>query len=240
MARTKKKLTPNQQALNQQIKRLQRAIKDLEKQGWNVSDEIKNTVAQAKLPRKRVSKQAIQKLQAIKRQDIRNVSDILDVETGELILGKTIDRKKARELVNKQKKLAQSQFDYEEIPYSDIPAHIDVIEALRERILEMERKHPRPFQEFEVWKNSLLTAFDDNVSSAEVNNTLDDLRKFFSSHLTEILSSIEELEEKYPNRNENANENTSYIHTLELINGGEPLPADYYEALNFQYLIESV
>ncbi len=84
MAKRKQKLTPNQQAYNAQVKRIKRAYRELEKQGYRIDKPVSDFIPESRP--QRVTQSALKKLKSITRAALRKVSTALN-EAGKPVSG---------------------------------------------------------------------------------------------------------------------------------------------------------
>ena len=83
----RKYITKNQQVYMKQVKRITRAIRELEKQGYRFTQEAKQQIqTQLSLP-ERVTQKAIQRLQNISRSTLRTKSTAISPTTGKVVTG---------------------------------------------------------------------------------------------------------------------------------------------------------
>ena len=84
MAKRKNKLTPNQQAYKQQVNRIKRAYRELEKQGYRIEKPVSEFIPDSRPTR--VTQSVLNELKSVTRAALRKVSTALN-ESGKPVSG---------------------------------------------------------------------------------------------------------------------------------------------------------
>ena len=157
---SKKKLTKNQLEYNKQVRRIKNFIKRAEKRGYEFSETI--------LPKqpKRITKQAIKRLENLKPKQLYEKAEFLDKSTGEILKGtqgRKLERKIATEkakktrLKNKAKKQTNkksNKLKSEDIILNNFYEYLKTFpRKLTARISQLVKK-----LENEIGKNEVATA----------------------------------------------------------------------------------
>lgn len=104
----KKKLTPLQREYNKQVSRINRAVKQLETQGFAFSDEPYT-------PPKRATKKNIEKLKSITVRTLKQKAQYIDIDTGEVISTAREEARRRRSEASKKAWERRRQADAEYI-----------------------------------------------------------------------------------------------------------------------------
>lgn len=210
-------------------KRIQQAISREKKSGYIVPENLLPDIP------KRITKASINRLKKITPKTIRSKSELVDFTTGEIITKESSNYKKSviktnKELVKlarqKQKK-GMNGFNETE---GDLPiATFDVIEHIRNQIINLTRKDGTRPVEIEGRKQGLLKIFDDNVSYYEYNDNFD----LYYNYLLEKESDIsEQLDEIYEDSGDEKRIQNHFIELANLLNMGRPLSQTEAESIS--------
>ena len=216
-------MTKNQLEFKKQQKRLKRAIKRLEKQGYFDFDfEIPT------LP-KRVTKKRIEEIKAIKPKHILKNAQHVDAETGWVRPAEEVRAEKKRIAIQKRKRTIEEKrkrIDTEKS--NDTPVYSDsetiptlsTIEMVQNRLNQLANM-PR-FQNTLAGEKvrSLLDIFHYNLEHAESDYQYNKYVQYISEHLDDIAENSTIIEFS----SDDKPEFTAALNTLiEILNGGEPL-----------------
>lgn len=210
-------------------KRIQQAISREKKSGYIVPESLLPDIP------KRITKASINRLKKITPKTIRSKSELIDFTTGEIITKESSNYKKSviktnKELVKlarqKQKK-GMNGFNETE---GGLPiATFDVIEHIRNQIINLTRKDGTRPVEIEGRKQGLLKMFDDNVSYYEYNDNFD----LYYNYLLEKESDIsEQLDEIYEDSGDEKRIQNHFIELANLLNMGRPLSQTEAESIS--------
>jgi hypothetical protein len=210
-------------------RRIQQAISQQQKSGYIVPENLLPTIP------KRITKASINRLKKITPKTIRSKSELIDFTTGEIITKESSNYKKSviktnRELVKlarqKQKK-EMNVFNETEV---GLPiATFDVIEHIRNQIINLTRKDGSRPVEIEGRKQGLLKIFDDNVSYYDYNDNLD----LYYSYLLEKENDIsEQLDEIFEDSGDEKRIQNHFIELANLLNMGRALSQTEAESIS--------
>lgn len=188
-------MTENQKQYRKQINRINRAIKRLEKEGFIIPSDVIPTQP------KRISKKRISNLKAITPQAIRLKSQVVDIETGEIVQPKTAQHREAIHKIKLAKKQARNVSRETSIPIpktqAKLPQSYIPTLTITDRIIEYISFIPdwrgfgspsRGFHQsdFSDRKNELISILKDRIA-----NTSDaDLEQYFQSNEDKIMENI--------------------------------------------------
>ena len=178
----RKKQTANQKAFQKQRQRLLQTIRRAEKQGYIFDENLVPSIP------KRVTKKALEGLKATKSADLYKKSRFLDVETGELTDAQE-HRKQVRKEAYKKGRRKKTIEPLDIKSQRQYPT-IDVLERLRERLVDLQREVYPPIP-IEVRKNELLSIFDDTVMIHEMNDNLEEYVTYIKNVQYEIFTLME-------------------------------------------------
>lgn len=172
MARKRrKKQTQNQKEFARQRKRLLQTKRRAEKKGYIFPE---NAIPDKP---KRVTKKALERIKNIKGSDLYENALFLDRDTGVVIPAK---EQRAKERSESAKKAVETR----KRKKNDFPT-FDVLDAIRSRIEDMERKAPPPL-DLSHNRSMLLNVLDDNITFSESTNSLNEYVEFLTTKESEI------------------------------------------------------
>ena len=217
-------MTKNQLEFKKQQRRLKRAIKRLEKQGYfDFNFEIPT------LP-KRVTKKRIEEIKAIKPKHILKNAQHVDAETGWVRPAEEVRAEKKRIAIQKRKRTIEEKRKRNESEKSnDIPGYLGIgeiipslstIEIVQNRLNQLANM-PR-FQNTLAGEKvrALLDIFHYNLEHAETDYQYNKYVQYISEHLDDIAENSTIIEFS----SDDKPEFTAALNTLiEILNGGEPL-----------------
>ena len=217
-------MTKNQLEFKKQQRRLKRAIKRLEKQGYFDFDfEIPT------LP-KRVTKKRIEEIKAIKPKHILKNAQHVDFETGWVRSAEEVRAEKKQIAIQKRKRTIEEKRKHLlEEKTNDIPGYLgkgetipilSTIEIVQNRLNQLANM-PR-FQNTLAGEKvkSLLDIFHYNLEHAESDYQYNKYVQYISEHLDEIAENSTIIEFS----SDDKVEFSMALNTLiEILNGGEPL-----------------
>ena len=195
-------------------KRIQQAISRQKKSGYITPENLLPDIP------KRITKASINRLKKITPKTIRSKSELIDFTTGEIITKESSSYRKSvvkanRELV-KLAKQKQKKETEDGLPI----ATFDVIEHIRNQIINLTRKEGTRPIEIEGRKQGLLKLFDDNVSYYDYIGNLD----LYYNYLLEKENDIAELLDKiYEDSGDEKRIENHFIELANLLNMGRPL-----------------
>lgn len=210
-------------------RRIQQAISREKKSGYIVPESLLPDIP------KRITKASINRLKKITPKTIRSKSELVDFTTGEIITKESSNYKKSviktnRELVKlamqKQKK-GMNGFNETE---GDLPiATFDVIEHIRNQIINLTRKDGTRPVEIEGRKQGLLKIFDDNVSYYEYTDNFG----LYYNYLLEKENDIsEQLDEIFEDSGDEKRIQNHFIELANLLNMSRPLSQTEAESIS--------
>lgn len=210
-------------------RRIQQAISREKKSGYIVPESLLPDIP------KRITKASINRLKKITPKTIRSKSELVDFTTGEIITKESTNYKKSviktnKELVKlarqKQKK-GMNGFNETE---GDLPiATFDVIEHIRNQIINLTRKDGTRPVEIEGRKQGLLKIFDDNVSYYEYTDNFG----LYYNYLLEKENDIsEQLDEIFEDSGDEKRIQNHFIELANLLNMSRPLSQTEAESIS--------
>lgn len=210
-------------------KRIQQAISREKKSGYIVPESLLPDIP------KRITKASINRLKKITPKTIRSKSELVDFTTGEIITKESSNYKKSVIKTNKElvklarQKQKKGMNDFNETE-GDLPiATFDVIEHIRNQIINLTRKDGTRPVEIEGRKQGLLKIFDDNVSYYEYNDNFD----LYYNYLLEKESDIsEQLDEIYEDSGDEKRIQNHFIELANLLNMERPLSQTEAESIS--------
>ena len=201
-------------------KRIQQAISRQKKSGYIVPENLLPDIP------KRITKASINRLKKITPKTIRSKSELIDFTTGEIVTKESSNYKKSvvktnRELVKLAKqKQKKEMFAIDETEDGLPIATFDVIEHIRNQIINLTKKDGTRPIEIEGRKQGLLKIFDDNVSYYDYNDSLD----LYYNYLLEKENDIaEQLDEIFEDSGDEKRIQNHFIELANLLNMGHPL-----------------
>lgn len=210
-------------------RRIQQAISREKKSGYIVPESLLPDIP------KRITKASINRLKKITPKTIISKSELVDFTTGEIITKESSNYKKSviktnKELVKlarqKQKK-GMNGFNETE---GDLPiATFDVIEHIRNQIINLTRKDGTRPVEIEGRKQGLLKIFDDNVSYYEYTDNFG----LYYNYLLEKENDIsEQLDEIFEDSGDEKRIQNHFIELANLLNMSRPLSQTEAESIS--------
>ena len=207
-------------------KRIQQAISRQKKYGYIVPENLLPDIP------KRITKASINRLKKITPKTIRSKSELVDFTTGEIITKESSNYKKSVVKTNMELvKLARQKQKKEMNETEDgLPiATFDVIEHIRNQIINLTRKDGTRPVELEGRKQGLLKIFDDNVSYYDYNDNLD----LYYSYLLEKENDIsEQLDEIFEDSGDEKRIQNHFIELANLLNMGRALSQSEAESIS--------
>lgn len=210
-------------------RRIQQAISREKKSGYIVPESLLPDIP------KRITKASINRLKKITPKTIRSKSELLDFTTGEIITKESSNYKKSviktnKELVKlarQKQKEGMNGFNETE---GDLPiATFDVIEHIRNQIINLTRKDGTRPVEIEGRKQGLLKLFDDNVSYYEYTDNFD----LYYNYLMEKENDIsEQLDEIFEDSGDEKRIQNHFIELANLLNMSRPLSQTEAESIS--------
>lgn len=201
-------------------KRIQKAISLQKKSGYIIPENLLPDIP------KRITKASINRLKKITPKMIRSKSDLIDFTTGEIITKESSSYRKSvvkanRELVKLAKQKQKKETSAIDETEDGLPiATFDVIEHIRNQIINLTRKDVTRPIEIEGRKQGLLKLFDDNVSYYDYIARLD----LYYNYLLEKENDIAELLDKiYEDSGDEKRIENHFIELANLLNMGRPL-----------------
>lgn len=188
----RRKLTKNQIEYNKQVRRIKNFIKRAEKRGYEFNDDI--------LPKtpKRITKQAIKRLENLKPKQLYEKAEFLDTSTGEMLKGtkgRQLERKRASE---KAKQTRQRNKSKKKKPKTTLKAEDVMLNNFYEYLKSFPVKLTAKIRQFvkklemEIGKTEVATALQNMPMKfheilAMVNYSSDQADDVFRSQLLEYL-----------------------------------------------------
>lgn len=201
-------------------KRIQKEISLQKKSGYIIPENLLPDIP------KRITKASINRLKKITPKMIRSKSDLIDFTTGEIITKESSSYRKSvvkanRELVKLAKQKQKKETSAIDETEDGLPiATFDVIEHIRNQIINLTRKDGTRPIEIEGRKQGLLKLFDDNVSYYDYIGSLD----LYYNYLLEKENDIAELLDKiYEDSGDEKRIENHFIELANLLNMGRPL-----------------
>lgn len=209
--------------------RIQQAISRQRKSGYIPPENLLPHIP------KRITKASINRLKKITPKTIRSKSELVDFTTGEIITKESSSYKKSVVKKNREHvKLARQKQKKEMNGFNEtedgLPiATFDVIEYIRNRIINLTRKDGTRPVEIEGRKQGLLKIFDDNVSYYEYTDNLD----LYYNYLLEKENDIaKQLDEIYEDSGDEKRIQNHFIELANLLNMGRPLSQTEAESIS--------
>lgn len=207
-------------------KRIQQAISWQKKSGYIPPENLLPDIP------KRITKASINRLKKITPKTIRSKSELVNFTTGEIITKESSNYKKSvvktnRELVKlaRQKQKKEMNETEDGLPI----ATFDVIEHIRNKIINLTRKDGTRPVEIEGRKQGLLKIFDDNVSYYDYNDNLG----LYYNYLLEKENDIsEQLDEIFEDSGDEKRIQNHFIELANLLNMGRPLSQTEAESIS--------
>lgn len=210
-------------------RRIQQAISQQKKSGYIIPENLLPDIP------KRITKASVNRLKKITPKTIRSKSELVDFTTGEIITKESSSYKKSVVKKNREHvKLARQKQKKEMNGFNEtedgLPiATFDVIEYIRNRIINLTRKDGTRPVEIEGRKQGLLKIFDDNVSYYEYTNNLD----LYYNYLLEKESDIaKQLDEIYEDSGDEKRIQNHFIELANILNMGRPLSQTEAESIS--------
>lgn len=210
-------------------KRIQNAISRQKKSGYIIPENLLPDIP------KRITKASINRLKKITPKTIRSKSELIDFTTGEIITKESSNYKKSvvktnRELVKLARQKQKKEMNVFNETEDGLPiATFDVIEHIRNQIINLTRKDGTRPIELEGRKQGLLKIFDDNVSYYEYNDNLN----LYYNYLLEKENDIsEQLEEIFEDSGDEKRIQNHFIELANLLNMGHPLSQTEAESIS--------
>lgn len=210
-------------------KRIQQAISREKKSGYIVPENLLPDIP------KRITKESINRLKKITPKTIRSKSELVDFTTGEIITKESSNYKKSvvranRELVKLARQKQKKEMNVFNETEDGLPvATFDVIEHIRNQIINLTRKDGTRPVELEGRKQGLLKIFDDNVSYYDYNDNLD----LYYSYLLEKENDIsEQLDEIFEDSGDEKRIQNHFIELANLLNMGRALSQTEAESIS--------
>lgn len=210
-------------------RRIQQAISREKKSGYIPPENLLPDIP------KRITKASINRLKKITPKTIRSKSELVDFTTGEIITKESPIYKKSVVKTNKELvKLARQKQKKEMNGFNEtedgLPiATFDVIEHIRNQIINLTRKEGTRPVEIEGRKQGLLKLFDDNVSYYEYKDNLD----LYYNYLLEKENDIaKQLDEIYEDSGDEKRIQNHFIELANLLNMGRPLSQSEAESIS--------
>lgn len=201
-------------------KRIQQAISQQKKSGYIIPENLLPDIP------KRITKASINRLKKITPKAIRSKSELIDFTTGEIITKESSNYIKSvvkanRELVKLAKQKQKKEMLAIDETEDGLPiATFDVIEHIRNQIINLTKKDGTRPIEIEGRKQGLLKIFDDNVSYYDYNDSLD----LYYNYLLEKENDISvQLDEIFEDSGDEKRIQNHFIELANLLNMGHPL-----------------
>ena len=193
----RRKLTKNQIEYNKQVRRIKNFIKRAEKRGYEFNEDI--------LPKtpKRITKQAIKRLENLKPNQLYAKAEFLDTSTGEMLKGtqgRKLERQRASE---KAKQTRQRNKSKKKKPKTTLKAEDVILNNFYEYLKSFPVKLTAKIRQFvkklemEIGKNEVATALQNMPMKFHeilemVNYSSDQADEVFRSQLLEYLPNASE------------------------------------------------
>lgn len=210
-------------------KRIQQAVSRKKKSGYIVPENLLPDIP------KRITRASINRLKKITPKTIISKSELVDFTTGEIITKESSNYKKGviktnRELVklSRQKQKKETNHFNETEGGLPIPT-FDVIEHIRNQIINLTRKDGTRPIEIEGRKQGLLKMFDDNVS---YYTYIDDLDLYYNYLLEKENDISEQLDEIFEDSGDEKRIQNHFIELANLLNMGHPLSQTEAESIS--------
>lgn len=209
--------------------RIRQAISRQKKSGYIVPENLLPDIP------KRITKASINRLKKITPKTIRNKSELVDFTTGEIITKESSNYKKSvvktnRELVKLARQKQKKEMNVFNETEDGLPiATFDVIEHIRNQIINLTRKDRTRPVELEGRKQGLLKIFDDNVSYYDYNDNLDLYYNYLSEKENDI---AEQLDEIFEDSGDEKRIQNHFIELANILNMGHPLSQTEAESIS--------
>lgn len=222
-------MTENQRIYKKEIARLKRIIKRDEKLGIIYPEDIL-----PKMP-KRITKKTISDIKAITPRKLRLKAVKLDVETGEITPANEYITTRRRESA---KKAAKTRKENKVASYrANLPKgkaaptkaplpSVDIIDLIRDRLNDIERRVEYPQIPIEVRKGTLISNFEDTVTYLEMSDNLEQYRQHLQANQESIEQGITVIEYD----SDSASISASFIQLMQILNY-QPLSSDQIEMI---------
>ena len=197
----RRKLTKNQIEYNKQVRRIKNFIKRAEKRGYEFNEDI--------LPKtpKRITKQAIKRLENLKPKQLYAKAEFLDTSTGEILKGtkgRQLERQRASE---KARQTRQRNKSKKKKPKTTLKAEDVILNNFYEYLKTFPVKLTARISQFvkklekEVGSNEVATALQNMPMKfheilAKVNYSSDQADDLFCTQLLEYLPNASEQYKK--------------------------------------------
>lgn len=199
----KKRRTQNQKAFQKERRRLLQAVNRAKKQGYIFPENIVPS-----LP-KRVTKKSLERIHLLKPKDLYKKAQYLYKETGEIVSAEERKQEVKRLAIEKRKKKSKTQEITTPIYYPTI----SIIDAIRDRIIELQRE-AKPPVDISFRKNEVLNIFDDTVTFYEMNENISEYEDYLKKHESEIADLLNVI--SYDSNSEKVN--ASFVSLGRLLN----------------------
>nr|DAJ97965.1 MAG TPA: hypothetical protein [Caudoviricetes sp.] len=203
----KKRRTQNQKAFQKERRRLLQAINRAKKQGYIFPENIVPS-----LP-KRVTKKSLERIQLLKPKDLYKKAQYLYEETGEIVSAEERKQEVKRLAIEKRKLKRKKKSKTQEITTPIYYPTISIIDAIRDRIIELQRE-AKPPVDISYRKNEVLNIFDDTVTSYEMNENISEYEDYLKNHESEIADLLNVI--SYDSNSEKVN--ASFVSLGRLLN----------------------
>ena len=203
----KKRRTQNQKAFQKERSRLLQAINRAKKQGYIFPENIAPS-----LP-KRVTKKSLERIQLLKPKDLYKKAQYLYEETGEMVSAEERKQEVKRLAIEKRKLTRKNKSKTQEITTPIYYPTITIIDAIRDRIIELQRE-AKPPVDISYRKNEVLNIFDDTVTFYEMNENISEYEDYLKNHESEIADLLNVI--SYDSNSEKVN--ASFVSLGRLLN----------------------
>lgn len=210
----KKKPTLLQSLYKKEYRRLQKSFYYWKKQGYQFPEEefIKKNP-------KRVTKQAVEKLKALKPKDILKKAVQIDIETGEVLYEpkRKVSKPEIKIDITESIKPVEPAIDYDSYePPEEYYPTLTTIDAIRNAIESLPDRNITKGQKLTQRKNSLLDILNDTVYSLD-DEQLITYEHYLQEHQAEIFKNLEII--KYDSKDEHIT--SSFAQVARILNQGE-------------------
>lgn len=203
----KKRQTQNQKAFQKERRRLLQAVNRAKKQGYIFPENIVPS-----LP-KRVTKKSLERIHLLKPKDLYKKAKYLYEETGEIVSAEERKQEVKRLAIEKRKLTRKKKSNAQEITTPIYYPTISIIDAIRDRIIEMQREAKPPVN-ISFRKNEVLNIFDDTVTFYEMNENISEYEDYLKKHESEIADLLNVI--SYDSNSEKVN--ASFVSLGRLLN----------------------
>lgn len=197
----RRKLTKNQIEYNKQVRRIKNFIKRAEKRGYEFNEDI--------LPKtpKRITKQAIKRLENLKPNQLYAKAEFLDTSTGEMLKGTKGRKLEWQRASEKAKQTRQRNKSKKKKPKTTLKAEEVILNNFYEYLKSFPVKLTAKIRQFvkklemEIGKNEVATALQNMPMKFHeilemVNYSSDQADEIFRSQLLEYLPNASEQYKK--------------------------------------------